>query len=85
MTNKHICVQMEKTDLARFNQCLDCLRKSNLSTATSKLETHSPSKIRLELLKTKHFDPQHCQSALMTKTKKQKILLEADHSCIQSP
>ena len=69
MANKHICVQMEKTDLARFNQRLDCLRKRNLSTATSKLETHSPGKIRLELLKTKQFDPQHCHSALMTKTK----------------
>ena len=36
---------MEKTKLARINQRPDCFRASNLSTATSKLERHSPRRL----------------------------------------
>ena len=45
MSNEHIYFQMEKIDLARINQHLDCFHAKNLSTATSKLETHSPRKM----------------------------------------
>ena len=76
------CFQMVKTKHARINQRPDCFHASNLSTATSKLERHSPRRLLssdwLRSTWTRNNANPHW-------LQQKKHLLEADHSFIYLP